>query len=165
MEDYAPIDFTVNNNKVDEIKNNIMFQEKEQRDMSNNILNYELDTNRNVSNNNVFPTDPSIITQKLGNEAPPSLIDYNSKILNMDRKLNKDIYINSIDPQSNQLNFNDGFINQESTRLNNPTLDLRGVGPNRFYKLLRNPQENVIQPFSRIGIDTVQYTLDNLSNK
>ena len=79
--------------------------------------------------------------------------------------INKDIYINSIDPQSNQLKFNDGFINQESTRLNNPTLDLRGVGPNRFYKLLRNPQENVIQPFSRIGIDTVQYTLDNLSNK
>ena len=82
----------------------------------------------------------------------------------MDRILNKDIYINSIDPKSNQLKFNDGFINQESTRLNNPTLDIRGVGPNRFYKLLRNPQENVIQPFSRIGVDTVQYTLDSFKN-
>lgn len=165
MEEYAPIDFSINNDKINEIKNNIMFQEKEQKEMSNNILNYELDSNRYISNNNVFPKDPSIITQKLGNEAPPSLIDYNSKILNMDRRLNKDLYINSIDPQSNQLKFNDGFIYQESTRLNNPVLELRGLGPNRFYKLLRNPQENVIQPFSRIGLDTVQFTLDNLSKK
>jgi len=164
MEDYAEIDFNVGNNKVDEIKNNIIYQEKEQNSMSDNIFNYEFDTNRNISDNNVFPVDPNIRTQKLGNEAPPSLIDYNSKILNMDRKLNKDIYINSIDPKSNQLKFNDGFINQESTRLNNPTLDLRGVGPNRFYKLLKNPQENVIQPFSRVGVDTVQFTLDNFNN-
>lgn len=155
---YSEIDFTSNNSKnFNDIEN---INKKEYNSISNGILDYGFDINRFKSDNNVFSVDPNIRTQKLGYEPAPSMIDYSSSMLNMDRKLNKDLYINPIDPKSDQLKFNDGFINKESTRLNNPTLDLKGLGPNRFYKLLRNPQENVIEPFSRIGENTVQTTLD-----
>lgn len=155
---YSEIDFKsntdINFNDIENINN------KEFNNISSKILENNLDINRFKSKNDVFSVDPNVRTQKLGNEPNSSMIDYNSKMLNIDRKLNKDLYINSIDPKSDQLKFNDGFINKEFTRLNNPTLDLKGLGPNRFYKLLRNPQENVIEPFSRIGEDTVQNTLD-----
>tara|TARA_B100000900_G_scaffold398460_1_gene399826 strand:+ start:641 stop:1054 length:414 start_codon:yes stop_codon:yes gene_type:complete len=55
----------------------------------------------------------------------------------------------------------DGFFNSEYvSQVNNP-LDLKEQGINRFQFLHLDPQKNVIEPFPRLGNNTVLETLDN----
>jgi hypothetical protein len=55
----------------------------------------------------------------------------------------------------------DGFFNSEYvSQVNNP-LDLKEQGINRFQFLYLDPQKNAIEPFPRLGHNTVLETLDN----
>lgn len=55
----------------------------------------------------------------------------------------------------------DGFFNSEYvSQVNNP-LDLKEQGINRFQFLHLDPQKNAIEPFLRLGNNTVLETLDN----
>ena len=54
----------------------------------------------------------------------------------------------------------DGFFNSESVSQINP-LDLKEQGINRFQFLHLDPQANAIEPFPRLGNNTVLDTLDN----
>lgn len=55
----------------------------------------------------------------------------------------------------------DGFFNSEYvSQVNNP-LDLKEQGINRFQFLHLDPQKNAIEPFPRLGNNTVLETLDN----
>ena len=42
-----------------------------------------------------------------------------------------------------------------------PELTIRGVGLNRWYNLYKNPQDNCIESFPRIGMNSVLDVLDN----
>ena len=55
----------------------------------------------------------------------------------------------------------DGFFHQESTLLNNPPSELRGLAKNRFYQLYKDPQKYAVEPFSRIGDDTYNDILNS----
>ena len=50
----------------------------------------------------------------------------------------------------------DGFFHEESTLLNNPPSELRGLAKNRFYQLYHDPQKYAVEPFRRLGEDTYQ---------
>jgi len=42
-----------------------------------------------------------------------------------------------------------------------PEMTIRGVGLNRWYNLYKNPQDNCIESFPRIGMNSVNDVLDN----
>ena len=52
------------------------------------------------------------------------------------------------------MNLEDGFFHQESTLLNNPPQLLRGQTKNRWESVFKNPQENILEPFNRLGDNT-----------
>ena len=58
------------------------------------------------------------------------------------------------------IHFNDGGFHQESSRLNNNAFELKGIGINRWEPLFFDPQKNSIEPFNKIGDNTVLSTLD-----
>ena len=53
------------------------------------------------------------------------------------------------------------FTNPESTLLNNPPQLLRGQVKNRFESVFKNPQENILEPFDRLGTNTYLSLMDN----
>ena len=58
------------------------------------------------------------------------------------------------------INFPDVGYHQISSRLTNNAFELKGVGINRWEPLFFDPQKNAVEPFRRIGDDTVLNTLD-----
>ena len=54
----------------------------------------------------------------------------------------------------------DGYFHQESSLLTNDPRELRGTGWNRWEPLFFDPQKNAVEPFRRIGDNTVLATLD-----
>ena len=64
------------------------------------------------------------------------------------------------DKSNSMIHFDDGGFHQESSRLTNNAFELKGVGINRWEPLFFDPQKNSIEPFRRLGEDTVLHTLD-----
>ena len=62
--------------------------------------------------------------------------------------------------EQKMIHFQDGFFHQESSRLTNNAFELKGVGINRWEPLFFDPQKNAVEPFRRIGDNTVLATLD-----
>jgi|TARA_B110000495_G_C22845624_1_gene493062 hypothetical protein len=96
-----------------------------------------------------------------------SVIDYESDLKGMTRLLSNDPlkkYVPKEGPLSSDSNMykniNDGFFHPESSLLNEPAFDLKGMTKNRFISLKKNPQENVIEPFSREGENTYLDLID-----
>lgn len=89
-------------------------------------------------------------------------IESNLKLLNFPLTNNpNDKY--SPDKSEKPMNIfkDDGFFNSEYvSQVNNP-LDLKEQGINRFQFLHLDPQKNAIEPFPRLGNNTVLETLDN----
>ena len=52
-------------------------------------------------------------------------------------------------------------LNKKNSRLSNPAFDLKEFGINRWEWLPIDPQANAVEPFRRIGENTVLDTLDN----
>ena len=50
---------------------------------------------------------------------------------------------------------------EEWANASGPELTIRGMGLNRWYNLYKNPQDNCVESFPRIGINSVLDTLDN----
>ena len=81
------------------------------------------------------------------------------------------VNINSNDPNKKYIpdpnkkieyqDFKDGFFHEESTLLNNPPSELRGIAKNRFYNLFHDPQKTAIEPFNRVGDNTYLNLIDN----
>ena len=57
--------------------------------------------------------------------------------------------------------FCDYFFHQESTLLSNPPSLLRGQTKNRWEDLFKNPLENSIEPFERLGQNTYLSLINN----
>ena len=91
-------------------------------------------------------------------KAPTSdLTDIQSDLLNITRKESKNIYLQYSPYESktfqSPIHGEDGFFDQVNSRLSDPAFDLKW--------LPIDPQVNAVEPFRRIGENSVLATLDN----
>ena len=96
-----------------------------------------------------------------------NLIDVQSELHNLSRPLTKDIskeYSPFTTQTFNEPIYGEGkYFDQVSSRISDPAFDLKEFGINRWEALQMNPQDNCIEPFKRIGNNTVLDTLDKHS--
>ena len=128
---------------------------------------YRLNEKRNQIS---YPWAPSLILQKNGGSLmDENFFDTESEIKNITRKLSnnpKEQYIPGTEGlEKKMLNFKDGGYHQMSSRLTNNAFELKGIGINRWEPLFFDPQKNSIEPFRRIGDNTVLSTLDQHVNE
>ena len=141
------------------------FQQLNKESMGSGL--YMLDVSKKL-NSVAYPWAPTVRLQKMGASinSDMSLVDTESDLKNI-------VNVNSNDPNKkykpdpdkkiNYKDLPDGFFHEESTLLNNPPSELRGLAKNRFYQLFHDPQKYAVEPFNRIGEDTYQ-TIMNQEN-
>jgi len=157
---HSEIDFPNNKNIETEYKENKEYNEMQKDIISSGELIYVLDNSDNVNENQKFPLDPEIRLQNIGKDINSSDIDINSKLLNLDKPLNRDVTNNLKEIITDDKILDTATFNVESTYLTNPPQNIKGVGKNRWIELFNNPQNNSIEPFDRIGNNTVLNELD-----
>ena len=110
----------------------------------------------------VYPWAPTTTIQGGGASIASNLVDVDSELMNITRKLSKDPtkQYKPGDGFKPSTNLKDGYFHQESSLLTNNSRELRGTGWNRWEPLFFDPQKNSIEPFQRIGTNTVLSTLD-----
>ena len=123
---------------------------------------YRLNEKRNQIS---YPWAPTMILQKNGGSLmDENFFDTDSELKNITRKLSnnpKEQYIPGAEGEEKRmLNFKDGGYHQISSRLTNNAFELKGIGINRWEPLFFDPQKNAIEPFRRIGDNTVLNTLE-----
>tara|TARA_B100000123_G_C25696166_1_gene413137 strand:- start:654 stop:1121 length:468 start_codon:yes stop_codon:yes gene_type:complete len=127
---------------------------------------YRLNEKRNQIN---YPWAPTMILQKNGGSLmDENFFDTESEIKNITRKLSnnpKEQYIPGTQGDEVKMkHFKDNGYHQISSRLTNNAFELKGIGINRWEPLFFDPQKNAIEPFRRIGNNTVLNTLDQHVN-
>ena len=94
-----------------------------------------------------------------------NLTDIQSDLQNLSRPITKNIFAeySPYDTKTFQepIHGDDGFFEQVNSRLSDPAFDLKEYGVNRWQWLPIDPQKNSIEPFRRIGENTVLNVLDN----
>ena len=123
---------------------------------------YQLNQVRNTIS---YPWAPTLILQHNGGSLmDQNFFDVDSELKNITRKLSNNPYQKYIpSPEGSEvkmINFQDGGYHQISSRLTNSAFELKGVGINRWEPLFFDPQKNSVEPFRRLGENTVLYTLD-----
>ena len=119
-----------------------------------------------VRNKISYPWAPNVQLQKAGGSVmDANFIDVESDLNNITRPLsnNPSLKYSPLDESKSfgMLKFEDGGPPAEdSTRLTNNAFELKGVGINRFDFLPFDPQKNSIEPFRRIGENTILGVLD-----
>ena len=114
----------------------------------------------------VYPWAPTARIQKIGGALleDKKLIDVDSELMGLTRKSSNDPNTH-YKPDEGQIlkyiNLEDGFFHQESTLLNNPPSLLRGQVKNRWESVHKDPMQNILEPFKRLGEDTYLSTMDN----
>tara|TARA_Y100000590_G_C15288120_1_gene851431 strand:- start:262 stop:705 length:444 start_codon:yes stop_codon:yes gene_type:complete len=126
--------------------------------------NYKLNESR-LKNTINYPWAPTTTIQSMGASVmDKNSIDVDSELKNITRPLTnnpKGKYIpNEENKSQKMIHFKDGFFHQENSRLRNNAFELKGIGINRWEPLFFDPQKNSIEPFIRIGNNTVLATLD-----
>ena len=126
---------------------------------------YMLDISKKM-NSVAYPWAPTVRLQKMGASINKnmSLIDAESDLKNIVNVASNDPnkkYIPNPNKKIEYQDLPDGFFHEESTLLNNPPSELRGLAKNRFYQLYKDPQKYAIEPFSRIGKDTYNDILNS----
>tara|TARA_E500000178_G_scaffold311528_1_gene327544 strand:+ start:2613 stop:3233 length:621 start_codon:yes stop_codon:yes gene_type:complete len=132
-------------------------------------LEYQLGTPQQCDE--CFVKDPNYRLQRNGVSTDKNnvMIDVDSELLNLTRKLSNDPtkkYIPKEDESGNLCTETKKFhpkecniVKSEYTLLSNPPCNLRGTGWNRWEWLCQDPQENIITPFY-FGTDTKQLSKD-----
>ena len=126
--------------------------------------NYKLDESR-LRNKISYPWAPTTTLQSMGGSVmDDNFMDVDSELKNITRPLTNNPQQKYIPGQENKeqkmIHFDDGFFDQESSRLRNNGFELKGIGINRWEPLFFDPQKNAIEPFRRIGDNTILATLD-----
>tara|TARA_B110000285_G_C14515680_1_gene334292 strand:- start:28 stop:492 length:465 start_codon:yes stop_codon:yes gene_type:complete len=140
-------------------ENSLQIMSNESEQISSGVSGYMLNDIR-VTTDSLYPNDPSIKYQNSGlyKNSDSKFIDVNSEILNITRPLTKDV--NGVwagAPASDivgDIELNDTKFASRYSRLDEPAFELRGATKNRWIELPLNPQENVIEPFRRLGSNT-----------
>lgn len=118
-----------------------------------------------------YPWAPNVQLQKAGGSLMDSnFFDVESDLKGITRDLsnNPSLKYSPLDETNsyNMIQFPDGGPSaEEHTRLTNNAIELKGVGINRFDFLPFDPQKNSIEPFKRIGENTVLDVLDKHNNE
>tara|TARA_B100000029_G_C17131138_1_gene798805 strand:+ start:100 stop:609 length:510 start_codon:yes stop_codon:yes gene_type:complete len=161
IQEYSSIDFDINNNMEEKIKDTKEYNELQQNIISAGELIYILDNNNNENEKNLFPLNPEIQLQQIGSDINVSNIDINSELLNLDKPLNRDVTNNLKNSNTTEEKTLETIpFNTEHTTLTNPAINIKGMTKNRWLELHLNPQDNSIEPFSRTGDNSVLNTLD-----
>ena len=137
-------------------ENSIQIMKAESQKISSGMSNYMLDDVR-VNTDTLYPHDPSIKFQKSGldKNSNSEFMDVNSEILNITRPLTKDVKgIWTGGSVMDDVEFKDSNLSSKYSRMDEPAFELRGQTKNRWIELPLNPQENIIEPFRRIGTNT-----------
>ena len=126
---------------------------------------YMLDISKKM-NSVAYPWAPTVRLQKMGASINKnmSLVDTESDLKNIVNVASNDPNKKYIPDPNKKIEYQDlpdGFFHEESTLLNNPPSELRGLAKNRFYQLYKDPQKYAVEPFSRLGSDTYQDIMDN----
>ena len=126
---------------------------------------YHLNTNQ-TEGSPVYPWAPTARIQKIGGAILDNqkLIDVDSDLLGLTRKSSNDPnthYKPSEEMVLKYINLEDGFFHQESTLLSNPPSLLRGQVKNRWENVHKDPMQNILEPFNRLGEDTYLQTMDD----
>tara|TARA_Y100001958_G_C21233347_1_gene559345 strand:- start:12 stop:521 length:510 start_codon:yes stop_codon:yes gene_type:complete len=162
IQEYSSIDFDINSDIQEKIKKNNEYNELQQNIISAGELIYTLDNNSNENDSKLFPLNPEIQLQQIGTDINSSNIDINSELLNLDKPLNRDVTNNLKNSNVDTVTeLNTISFDTEHTHLTNPALNIKGMSKNRWLELHLNPQNNSIEPFRRIGQNSVLNTLDN----
>lgn len=112
----------------------------------------------------VFPWAPGNNTSLQRYGVDSQYVDIESELNNLSRPLSKtpSKHYNPMEKFNGKSVFKeDGFFHTQSTSLINNPLDLKEFGINRFEWPQIDPQANAIEPFRRIGENSVLLTLDN----
>lgn len=137
-------------------ENSIQIMKAESQKISSGMSNYMLDDVR-VNTDTLYPHDPSIKYQNSGlyKNSNSKFMDVNSEILNITRPLTKDVKGNWTGGSvTDDVEFKDSNLSSKYSRMDEPAFELRGQTKNRWIELPLNPQENVIEPFKRLGTNT-----------
>ena len=137
-------------------ENSIEIMKKKTQEISSGISGYMLD-NVKVNTETLYPNDPSIKYQNSGiyKNSDSKFMDVNSEILNITRPLTKDVKGNWTGGSViDDVEFKDSNLSSKYSRMDEPAFELRGQTKNRWIELPLNPQENVIEPFERLGSNT-----------
>ena len=116
-----------------------------------------------------FPWAPTLTAQKgsVSTIKGMDLVDVDSELMGLNLPNSKDPKMKYLPDENKTYKYNhvkDGGFHQESTLLNDPPMFLRGQTKNRWIELCKNPQENSIEPFNRLGEDTYFLLIDNAEN-
>jgi hypothetical protein len=128
-------------------------------------------TDAKLRNKISYPWAPNVQLQKMGGSVfEENFIDVESELNRLNKPLSNNPNLKYMpveeEKEYSMINFKDGGPPpEEPTRLRNNAFELKGVGINRFDYLPFNPQKNSIEPFKRIGDNTVLFTLDKHSNE
>ena len=92
-------------------------------------------------------------------------IDTHSELMNLTRPNTQNIFLQYSPFESktfqDPIHGDDGFFNPVNSRQDDPAFDLKEFGINRWEALPLNPQVTALEPFLRIGENTVLNVLDN----
>lgn len=138
---------------------------KSMSDMSMGPGMYRLEDSK-LRNKISYPWAPNVQLQKAGGSVMDSnFFDIESDLKGQTRNLsnNPSLKYAPLDETNtyNMIQFSDGGPDaEESTRLTNNAFELKGVGINRFDYLPFDPQKNSIEPFRRLGLNSVLEVLD-----
>ena len=139
--------------------------QKQSSEISDKIIQYNLNTVK-VDTESIFPYDPYIKYNNSGifRNTNGDFIDKNSEILNITRPLSNNplekLPPSSVVPEQ-FVQLKDGLFQTKNTLLDSPPMELRGQVKNRWIELPQNPQENAIEPFKRLGVNTHLTLIDN----
>ena len=141
--------------------NRLKYDEKTSKhELLESIGTYEYQIGTPLQTENCFPTDTSNIIQRNGVsiDAKRPMVDVNSDLLGINRKLTKDPsekFLPKLDKEGNLVSDDSPKLHYkdcknettEYTRLSNPSSNLRGTGWNRWEWLCQDPQANLEHPF------------------
>ena len=145
---------------------NKAFDEKQNKlldDQSRDPGIYQMD-NSLKTNKPAYPWAPGSSTSRSDQSPSPDLVDIQSDLRNLDRPLTKNIfedYSPFTDKTFQEPIYGKGdYFDQVNSRLSDPAFDLKEFGINRWQWLPIDPQKNAVEPFRRLGENTVLETLD-----
>ena len=145
---------------------NKAFDEKQNKlldDQSRGPGIYQMD-NSLKTNKPAYPWAPGSSTSRSDQAPPADLVDIQSDLQNLDRPLTKNIF-EVYSPFTNKtfqepIYGKGDYFDQVNSRLSDPAFDLKEFGINRWEWLPIDPQKNSVEPFRRLGENTVLETLD-----
>ena len=121
-------------------------------------------TDNSIRQQIVYPWAPGSSTSMNSYGIDPNFVSVENELNNLSRPLSKDPFKKYLPDEKFKnvpLYNKEGFFESNNPNLVNDKMDLKEFGINRFDFLFIDPQENSIEPFKRIGTNTVLETLDN----